>query len=200
MQASEPLRLVLRDASRLPGDVTLQIKLEAPGIAQANACPEQGDADSEVSLGKATTVLAEYGPAHASTPQDRQVNWGLTAFVYHTGAQARAARAKLLTVEKHCPRRATVFGVPLVRTTSIAYTVDGWAAYRTVDELSVLNLVDGPDPVGVRLNDEYLLRGNVLLNIKESGTIGTGTTHRQDVWRQATTTSMLAAFDAAATA
>lgn len=186
----------LPDAHVLPGAVRLSLKLETPGSAQLSLCPETL-ATTPV---KGSQVGADYTTARTATPAAKTASWALSAVVFHTDKAAGTAASVLSKAERACPRKASSQdneeGLPFARLTGSAYAVDGWRGYRSVDELSVLDLIDGPDPEGVRLTSVYLFKGNVMLEIEESGSITAGTAARQNAWRQVVTRLMLAQFDA----
>jgi hypothetical protein len=203
----------LPTAKTVPGDVRLTAKFETPGSAAFDPCPQtdlaaliaelSGDSSGGApGLSFAgTQVGAVYEPAHSKTPTAKTATWQLNAVVFHTAKLAKAAAAKLAATEKSCPK--TTPPIPgltlpfsLLRTKSAVYSVDGWTGYRTVDQMSTLNLLLGPDPVGTRSTQVYLTRGNVMLVIDETGTIEPGTAPRQEVWRQQVTRGMLTSFDA----
>lgn len=200
-------------AHAVPGDVTLAAKLETPGSAVVDPCP-QADLEAIIKailsdgtpgqLGlalKSSQVQAAYEPAHSKTPADKTATWTLGAIAFHSAKMASAAAAKLAKLEKACPKRVPAIpGLPsfssLVRTKSAPYAVDGWTGYQTVDENTTLNLLNGPDPTGTRSTQVFLTRGNVMLTIAEIGVVDTGTAARQEAWRSTVTRGMLTSFDA----
>lgn len=200
-------------AKAVPGDVVLAAKIETPGAAVLDPCPQldfatliaallAGTAPGPVGVSlKSSQVAAVYEPAHAQTPPSKTATWTLGAVVFHTPKLASAAAAKLAKIEKACPKKMpTIPGFPftptLVRTKSAAYAVDGWTGYQTVDEDTSLNLINGPEPTGTRTTRVFLTRGNVMITIIEAGEVSTGTAVRQEAWRSTVTRGMLTGFDA----
>ncbi|MDX6255038.1 MAG: hypothetical protein QOJ11_1372 [Frankiales bacterium] len=221
-QASAPaLKTVTMDqafgalplAKQLPGAVRLVDKFETPGSAAVDVCPELDlsslvgtltGSSSSGALGvrlKGSMVGADYLPARSQTPQAETASWSVGAVVFHTAKLAKAAAVTLAAAEKACPKAAPAipdFPLPfsLVRAASAAYAVGGWTGYRTVDKLSTLDLLQGPDPVGTRSTQVFLTRGNLMIFIVEMGDIEPGTVARQESWRKTATRLMLANFDA----
>jgi hypothetical protein len=200
-------------AKDVPGAVLLAAKIETPGTALLDPCPQldfatliaaltAGKTPGPLGLAlKSTQVEALYEPAHSQTPQAKTASWTLGAVVFHTSKLANAAAAKLAKIEKGCPKTAPpIPGLPftptLVRTKSAAYAVDGWTGYRTVDEDTSLNLINGPEPTGTRTTRVFLTRGNIMITITEAGVVVPGTAARQEAWRSTVTRGMLTSFDA----
>jgi len=217
-QAATPTSTVTMDqafaalptAKLLPGSVRLAAKVETPGSATVDPCPEldlinffaqSGSAAPTIGLPlKGSMVAAAYEPAHSQTPKDKTASWTIEVVVFHTAKLATAAAKQLAKVEKACPRkvppiRGLPISIPLVRVHSTSYAVDGWKGYRTVDMISTFDLLQGPDPVGSRQTQVFLTRGNVMLNVTESGDIEPGTAARQEKWRQTATRLMLTQLD-----
>ena len=221
-QAATQLKTVTMDQAfaalpadkAVPGDVRLVAKIETPGSATVDPCPESDIADliaalvsgkDPSSVGttfKGTEVAAAYEPAHSKTTPANTATWTIGTVIFHSPKLAKAAAAHLASVEKACPKRVPpIPGFPqlpsnLVRVHSTAYAVDGWTGYRTVDEDTSLDLINGPEPTGTRTTQVYLTRGNVMITIDEVGTVDTGTGARQEAWRQTVTRGMLTSFDA----
>jgi hypothetical protein len=200
-------------AKAVPGDVLLAAKIETPGSAVLDPCPQldfakviaallAGTTPGSVGLNlKGTQIAAVYEPAHSQTPPAKTATWTIGAVVFHSSTLASAAAAKLAKIDKSCPKTTPpVPGFPftptLVRTKSAAYAVDGWTGYRTVDEDTSLNLINGPEPTGSRTTRVFLTRGNVMITIIEAGVVATGTAARQEAWRSTVTRGMLTSFDA----
>jgi hypothetical protein len=184
-------------AGRLPGSVRLVEKVQLPTEADVAPCPELLlDPSGDATL-KAGTAGALYEPAHHQTPAAKTASWALSAYVFHNAKLAKAAESKLLALEKACPKSLGGQGLPvdIDRTSAAAYAVDGWTGYRSVDEASSLNLIDGPEPEGVRLTQVFLVKGNVMLNLVEQGGLQPGTAARQEAWRKTVTKLMFTAFD-----
>jgi hypothetical protein len=184
-------------AQVLPGDVRLTLKVETPGAASIVPCPE-----TLVSVNlKGSLVSAQYETAHKKTLPEKTASWSLTAVVFHTAKLAKSEAARLVKIEKACPKKAPSDGnddafPPFVRSKAAAYAVGSWTGFRTVDTISLTDLIEGPDPVGERVNTVFLVKGNVLLTVQETGTIQPGTLVRQDVWRKSVTALLLKQFDA----
>lgn len=188
---------LLPAATAVPGAVRLTLKVETPGAAAIVPCPETL---AELDL-KGSLVGAQYETASKKTPAERTASWAITAVVFHSVKLAKSETARLVKVEKACPKKAPSDSTddnpfPFVRTKTAAYAVGAWKGYRTVDQIAVTDLIEGPDPVGERVNSVFLLKGNVLLAVQETGGIQPGTTTRQDLWRRTVTTLMLRQFDA----
>ena len=188
---------LLPAAKALPGAVRLTLKVQTPGAAAIVPCPETL---AELDL-KGSLVGAQYETASKKTPLDKTASWAITAVVFHSDKVAKAETARLVKVEKACPKKAQTDSnhdnpFPFVRTKTAAYAVGAWKGYRTVDQIAITDLVEGPDPVGERVNSVFLLKGNVLLAVQETGGIQPGTTARQDAWRRSVTAFMLRQFDA----
>ncbi|BEP15949.1 hypothetical protein acdb102_42600 [Acidothermaceae bacterium B102] len=184
-------------AQALPGAVRLTLKVQTPGSAAMVPCPETL---AELDL-KGSLVGAQYETASKKTPLDKTASWAITAVVFHSVKLAKSETARLLKIEKACPKKAPTDSnddnpFPFVRTKTAAYAVGAWKGYRTVDQISITDLLEGPDPVGERVNTVFLLKDNVLLGIQETGGIQPGTTTRQDLWRRSVTALMLQQFDA----
>jgi hypothetical protein len=184
-------------AKSLPGAVRLTLKIQTPGSAGLVPCPETL---VPMTL-KGSLVGAEYETANKKTPADKTAQWSISAVVFHTTKLAASETAKVVKAEKACPKKAPNDAAddnpfPFVRTKAASYSVDGWKGYRTVDQISVTDLLEGPDPVGERINVVYLTKGNVMLAIQEEAGIQPGTTARQDAWRKTVTALVLKAFDA----
>jgi hypothetical protein len=199
-------------AKLVPGDVGLVAKLETPGAASLDPCPQldletlinailSGGSPGPIGLTlKSSQVIAAYEPAHSKTPVGKTASWNLGAVVFHSAKLASTAAAKLAKIEKACPKTVPpIAGFPpitsLVRTHSAAYAVDGWTGYQTVDEDVSLNLLNGPDPTGTRSTRVFLTRGNVMVTITEQGVVDTGTGVRQEAWRSTVTRGLLTSFD-----
>lgn len=167
-------------AKLLPGAVRLEEKILVPGQSEVFACLL-----SEQPLTfKATMVGEQLVPAHHQTPEDKTAGWQVVAVVFHNAKLAKAAQAKVLQAEKSCPRslpdsQGSGSGFSYHRAVSKTYSVNGWKGYRTVDTIEGLDLLNGPAPVGVRVNNVILTRGNVMLNILEQGPVDPGTAARQ---------------------
>jgi hypothetical protein len=204
--------LAIPGANLVPGDVGLAAKLETPGAASLEPCPQldiealvkaalSGGPTVPIGLNlKSSQVQAAFEPAHSQTPAAKTATWTLGAVVFHSAKLASTAAAKLAKIEKACPKTVPpIAGLPfassLVRTKSAAYAVDGWTGYRTVDEDTSLNLINGPEPTGTRSTRVFLTRGNVMLTITEQGVVDTGTAARQEAWRSTVTRNMLTSFD-----
>jgi hypothetical protein len=184
-------------AKLLPGAVRLTLKVQTPGSAGLEPCPETL---VPIAL-KGSLVGAEYETANKKTPDDLTAQWSISAIVFHTAKLATSETAKVVKAEKACPKKAPNDAAqdnpfPFVRTKAASYSVDGWKGYRTVDQISVTDLLDGPDPIGERINAVYLTKGNVMLAIQEQGDIQPGTSARQDAWRKTVTALVLKALDA----
>lgn len=185
-------------AKQLPGAVQLVEKVQLPTQGQLSPCPELlFNSFANLSV-KAGTAGAVYEPAHHQIPPAKTATWALSALVFHSAKLAKAAETRLLSLEKICPKNLGGQGVPvdISRTHAGAYSVDGWTGYRSVDEASTLNLIDGPEPEGVRLTQVFLVRGNVLLSVYEQGGLQPGTAARQEAWRKSVTKLMYTTFDA----
>lgn len=203
--AGAPAHLVTLDeafaalpaAPLLPGSVRLAEKLLLPSQADITACPEMLFSPLGDVVLKAGTAGAIYEPAHHQTPPAKTATWSLSVLVFHNAKLAKAAQTKLLAAEKSCPKNLGGLGQPvdLTRTHAGAYTVDGWTGYRSVDEASTINLVDGPEPQGSRLTQVYLVKGNVMLSLSEEGGLQPGTAARQEAWRKTVTKLMFTTFD-----
>jgi hypothetical protein len=184
-------------AQVLPGAVRLTLKVETPGAASIVPCPETL---ATVNL-KGSLVGAQYETANKKTPAEKTASWSLTAVVFHTNKLAKSEAARLVKIEKACPKKAPSDGnddpfPPFVRSKAAAYAVGAWTGYRTVDTISLTDLIEGPDPVGERVNTVFLVKGNVMLTVQETGGIQPGTLVRQDLWRKSVTALMVKQFDA----
>lgn len=183
----------------LPGAVRLTLKLETPGAASIVPCPETL---VPVSL-KGSLVGAQYETANKKTPAERTASWSITAVVFHSAKLAKTEAARLVKIEKACPKKAPSDGgdgdspfPPFVRSKAAAYALGAWTGYRTIDTISLTDLIEGPDPVGERVNTVFLVKGNVMLTVQETGGIQPGTLVRQDLWRKSVTALMVKQFDA----
>jgi hypothetical protein len=184
-------------AKALPGAVRLVLKVETPGSAQIVPCPETL---APVNL-KGSLVGAQYETATKKTPAEKTASWSITAVVFHNAKVAKREAARLVKIEKACPKKAPNDSqddnpFPFVRSKSATYAVGDWTGYRTVDTISITDLLEGPDPVGERVNTVFLVKGNVMLTIQETGGIQPGTLVRQDLWRKSVTALMVKQFDA----
>jgi hypothetical protein len=187
----------LPTAKQLPGDVRLVEKVQLPTQGQLSPCPELlFNSLGDVAV-KAGTAGALFEPAHHQTPAAKTATWAVSALVFHSAKQAKDAGGRLLALEKICPKKLGGQGLPvdIARTHAGAYAVDGWTGYRSVDEASSLNLVDGPEPEGVRVTQVFLVKGNVMLSLIEQGGIQPGTAVRQEAWRKTVTKVLFTAFD-----
>lgn len=184
-------------AQLLPGAVRLTLKVETPGSAQIVPCPETL---APFNL-KGSLVGAQYETATKKTPAEKTASWAITAVVFHTTKLAKTEAARLVKTEKACPKKAPNDGqddnpFPFVRSKAATYSVGAWTGYRTVDTISLTDLLEGPDPVGERVNTVFLVKGNVMLTVQETGGIQPGTLVRQDLWRKSVTALMVKQFDA----
>ncbi len=165
-------------AKALPGQVRLEDKVLVPGQSGIVGCFW----DSPIPF-KATMVGAEYAQAHHQTPSEKAAGWQVTAVVFKNATLAKAAAAKVVTVEKGCsktlPTELKNSGISYGRSFSKRYSMNGWSGYRTIDTVSGYDLMSGPAPVGLRVTNVIVTRGNVMLNILEQGTIEKGTYARQ---------------------
>lgn len=191
----------LPKANKLPGGVRLMFKTETIGVGSTQPCPEASDEAAQLFL-NGSQASALYVPGNDASLQGATV-WTFTATVFHTAALARAAMTTVGAAEKSCPKveadpdpndDGSDGFVPTVRASSIAYSVRGWKAYRTVDTQSVPDLMD--DASGARVTTVYLAKGNVLLSFTEIGEITPGSAYRQDTWRKQATAQVVASFDA----
>lgn len=191
----------LPKADKLPGKVRLVLKTETIGVGGAQPCPEASDDGGQVFL-NGSQASALYVPANNAS-MERATVWNFTATVFHTAALAKAAMKTVLASEKSCPKvqadpdpgdDGSDGFVPTVRASSVAYSVKGWKAYRTVDTAASPDLMD--DASGARLTTVFLTKGNVLLSFSEIGEITTGSAYRQDKWRSLATAQVVASFDA----
>ena len=198
----------LPTAHALPGAVRLVDKDETPLAASLELCPEvfslaqleQSGSSSDFPL-QAGQAVATYEPAHAQTPPAKVAEWAISTVVFHTAKAAATAAARLVQAEKRCPKASppasatNPFSSPWVRAKAAPLTVGGWTGYTTVDQVTMLDLLQGPQPVGTRVTQVFLTRGNVMVNIVEEGTIATGTAFRQESWRKSVTSALLAKLD-----
>jgi hypothetical protein len=120
----------------------------------------------------------------------------ITAVVFHTTAAAKVGMTSILHIEAHCPKQQGDSTGTVTRTGSARYADDGWTGWRTIDHLTVAPDPTDPGDTGLalRLNEEYLLRGNVVLLLTESGVLTPGAGHKQEADRKKATTAMLAGF------
>lgn len=195
-------------AHSLPGAVRLVDKDETPLSASLELCPEifslaqleQGGSSGDFPL-QAGEATATYEPAHSQTPPAKVAEWEISAVVFHTAKAAATAAAGLVKAEKRCPKSSppasatNPFSSPFVRAKAAPMTVGGWTGYTTVDQVTMLDLLQGPQPVGTRITQVFLTRGNVMVNLVEQGTIATGTAFRQESWRKTVTNALLAKLD-----
>ena len=120
----------------------------------------------------------------------------VTAVVFHTAAAAVTALAAVDTAERRCPTRISAPDGTVTRTLSQRYAVHTWTGWRSVVHLDIP--ADPTDPgdtaTSLRLNQEFLVHGNVLLNLTETGGTAAGSGTVQDKARKAATTAMLAGY------
>ena len=124
--------------------------------------------------------------------------FSITAIVFHTTATAKTAMATIVQAEAHCPKRQGDTTATLTRTASAPYSSGGWAGWRSVGQLTVAPdpTIPGDTGLSLRLNTEYLLRGNVVLVLSESASATPGSGPKQEAARKAATKTMLAGFAA----
>jgi hypothetical protein len=120
----------------------------------------------------------------------------ITAFVFHTVAAAKVGMTAIVHSEAHCPKQQGDSEGSVTRTASARYATDGWTGWRSIDHLIVPPDPTDPGDTGLamRLNEEYLLRGNVVLALTESGALTPGAGPKQEADRKKATTAMLAGF------
>jgi hypothetical protein len=122
----------------------------------------------------------------------------IDAVVFHTVADAQAARIALVRAEAGCSRQMHVSGDTFTRTLSRRYGAGQWTGWRTIDHLDV----PGDQAIGIparsnHVSRSYLFRGNVLLDIRVGGhqqSPSDATGPVQDAERKAITHATLARF------
>jgi hypothetical protein len=119
----------------------------------------------------------------------------VAAVVFHTVADAKVGLAAVFRLEAHCPARDSDQYGTEVRTLSTRYGAEGWNGWRSTDHAYV-----PADPFthypaeSIRMNTEFLVRGNVLLMLQQFGDLGPGTGPAMEQDRKKATTAMLAGF------
>ena len=207
---------VARAASPVALVSLAQAKAALPEPAAMPGHPKTVTISTEAALGKlqpclqphpkaiavhgAHTVTALYIVLPSSKANASQVaftEFTVTAVVFHTTAAAATALAAVDAAERHCPSRISAADGSVTRTLSQRYTVRSWAGWRSVAHLDIP--ADPTDPgdtaTSIRLTQEFLARGNVLLSLTETGNISAGTGAVQEKARKAATTALLAGFD-----
>lgn len=121
--------------------------------------------------------------------------FSITAVVFHTVAAAKVGMEAIVHAEAHCPKQGGDSEASFSRTLSTKYATSGWTGWRSTDHLTIApDPADATDPgIALRLNEEYLLRGNVLLVLNEAGALA-GSGAKQDADRKKATIAMLAGY------
>ena len=138
-----------------------------------------------VTFANAHAIVNYYG--HNNEP-----TFMVAAIVFHTVADAKVGLAAVGRAETHCPSHYSGPDGTDVRTLTARYGANSWIGWRSTDHW------DAPaDPVNhfpaesLRINTEFLVRGNVLLELGQISTVG-GSVAEQA--RKQATTAMLAGF------
>jgi hypothetical protein len=201
--AAAPTHLVSLDQARkdlpassaMPGHPQTVVTTTIGGLANGNPCT--GPQAKPLAFKHSRQVSSLYIGKFTS-PSAQPTQFLVSAIVFHTTADARAGMATIVRTEKHCPKQQGDSSATVTRTLSGSYAANGWKGWRTVAKVAVA--ADPSDPIDsgleVRINTEYLQRGNVVLLLSESGSNKPGTAAKQDADRRQATKAMLAGFAA----
>ncbi|MDX6253807.1 MAG: hypothetical protein QOJ11_141 [Frankiales bacterium] len=196
---------LLPTAAMLPVHMKESAKVQIAGLATAVPCLASLFTSSSTSgfpglqLKGGSQVSAAYSSTHVSLTSPNPVLWSISATVFHNQAKAKAAMAAIVKAEKACPKAVpgnAADGTPAItRTLSLPYASGAWSGYRSIDHIA--GDPSQGDPIeGGRLNNVYLTRGNVLLQIQEVAPSAKNSGARQDTWRKAVVKLVVARFDA----
>ena len=153
-----------------------------------------------IALHGAHTVTALYLTTPSTKPSANGAiaftEFTVTAVVFHTAADAASALATVDAAERRCPTRISTADATVTRTLSQRYAVGAWTGWRAITHLDIP--ADPTDPTdtatSLRLNQEFLLHANVMLNLTETGATAAGSGPVQDKARKAATTAALAGY------
>ena len=204
--AASPVALVslaqakaaLPAAEAMPGHPRTVTVTTEPLLGKLQPCLQPHP--KTIALHGAHSVTAVYfiTPAGKANPagQVALTSFTITAVVFHTAAAAATALAAVDAAERHCPAHISAPDGSVTRTLSQRYTVHAWTGWRSIAHLDFPAdpTVPGDTATSIRLNQEFLVRGNVLLNLTETGGTPTGSGPVQDKARKAATTAMLAGY------
>lgn len=204
--AASPAKLVslaqakaaLPAAEAMPGHPkTVTISTE-PVLGKLQPCLQPHP--KPIALHGAHSVTALYlvapKPKAGTSDQLSLTEFTVTAVVFHTAAAAATALAAVDSAERHCPTRISAPDGTVTRSLSQRYKVKNWTGWRSIAHLNIPAdpTVPGDTATSLRLNQEFLVRGNVLLNLTETGDTSAGSGEVQEKARKAATIAMLAGY------
>jgi hypothetical protein len=186
-------RHALPESSAMPGHPQTVVSSTAGGLSGGNPCPAP---DAKPLVLKQSHQVTNLYFDTMTSPNVVPSQFAITAVVFHTTAAAKIGMASILHSEAHCPKVVGDSEASITRTLSASYRAEGWTGWR-----SIAHLTAAPDPtdpgdtgLALRLNTEYLSRGNVVLILTESGELTPANGAKQEADRKKATTTMLAGF------
>jgi hypothetical protein len=186
-------RKALPATSDMPGRPQTVITTSDPVFSNGSPCPAP---DAKPLVLKQSHLVTNIYEADPTSLNAIPVQFTLTAVVFHTTAAARVGMGSILHIETHCPKHEGDSEASMDRTLSQSYQAKGWSGWRSVAHLTVAPDPTDPGDIGLaaRINTEYLLRGNVVLILIESGPLTPGNGPQQEAARKQASTAMLAGF------
>lgn len=173
--------------SAMPGKPGKNGQSTDPSLRNVVVCVALNPTPVKLNAGYAITKYFSGGKVPAE--------YEVTAVVFHTIAAAKVGLAAVKHAESRCPVHQVSPGGTVTRTLSQPYAANGWTGWRSVDHLSFPADKSAGEPAwSVRQSTEFLVRGNVLLELDVVGDLGPGSGPTQDAARRTATTAMLAGY------